>query len=67
LSVWISIFANEKSMWLKCGLKKLPAAQKKLNPEEADIDFSFLWYISLIEWSNIILYGEYKLNKDLVG
>ncbi len=56
----------KKSIWLKCGLKKLSEGQKKLNPEEADIDFSLFWYISLIEWSNIILYGEYKLNKNLV-
>ena len=27
---------------------------------------SFLAYISPIEWSNVILYGEYKLNRDLV-
>ncbi|KAF5429555.1 hypothetical protein C5S42_01535, partial [Candidatus Methanomarinus sp.] len=23
-------------------------------------------HVSPIEWSNVILYGEYKLNKDLV-
>jgi hypothetical protein len=36
------------------------------NPEEAEIDLSFLTHISPIEWNNVILYGEYKLNKDLV-
>ncbi|KAF5430593.1 hypothetical protein C5S42_00170 [Candidatus Methanomarinus sp.] len=56
----------KKSMQLKRGLKKLSAAQKKLNPEEADIDISLPGYISPIEWSNIFLYGEYKLNRDLV-
>jgi hypothetical protein len=36
------------------------------NPEEAGIDVSLLAHISPIEWSNVILYGEYRLNKDLV-
>ncbi len=53
-------------MRLKRRLKKLSATQKKVNHEEADIDFSLRGYISLIEWSNIILYGEYKINRDLV-
>jgi hypothetical protein len=36
------------------------------NPEEADIGFSLLAHISPIEWSNVVLYGENKLNRDLV-
>jgi hypothetical protein len=36
------------------------------NLEEADIGFSLLAHISLIEWSNFIAYEEYKLNRDLV-
>ena len=39
---------------------------KEYNPEEACIDISLLAHISPIEWSNVILYGEYKLNRDLV-
>ena len=39
---------------------------KEYNPEEAGIDISLIAHISPIEWSNVILYGEYKLNKDLV-
>lgn len=39
---------------------------KEHNPEEAGIDLSLLAHISPIEWSNVILYGEYKLNRDLV-
>jgi Tn3 transposase DDE domain len=34
--------------------------------EEAGSDLSMLAHISPIEWSNIILYGEYKLNRELV-
>jgi hypothetical protein len=36
------------------------------DPEEAGIDISLLAHVSPIEWTNVILYGEYKLNKDLV-
>jgi hypothetical protein len=36
------------------------------DPEEAGIDVSLLAHVSPIEWSNVILYGEYKLNKELV-
>jgi hypothetical protein len=39
---------------------------KEHNPEEAEIDLSMLAHISPIEWSNVILYGEYKLNRELV-
>ncbi len=39
---------------------------KEYNPEKAGIDISLLAHISPIEWSNVILYGEYKLNRDLV-
>jgi TnpA family transposase len=39
---------------------------KEYNPEEAGIDISLLAHISPIEWSNVVLYGEYKLNRDLV-
>jgi hypothetical protein len=34
--------------------------------EEAGVDLYLLSYASSIEWSNIILYGEYELDKDLV-
>jgi TnpA family transposase len=34
--------------------------------EAAGIDISLLAHVSPIEWSNVILYGEYKLNRDLV-
>jgi hypothetical protein len=36
------------------------------NPEEADIGFSLLAHIRSIEWSNVVLYGENKLNRDLM-
>ena len=39
---------------------------KEYSPEEAGIGISLLAHISPIEWSNVVLYGEYKLNRDLV-
>jgi hypothetical protein len=39
---------------------------KEHNPEEAGVDLSLLTHVSPIEWSNVILYGEYKLNRSLV-
>jgi len=46
--------------------KEISRIVKEYNPEEAGIDISLLAHISPIEWSNVVLYGEYKLNKDLV-
>jgi hypothetical protein len=39
---------------------------KEHDPEKAGVNLSLLASISPIEWSNVILYGEYKLNRDLV-
>ena len=36
------------------------------NPVAAGIDLSLLEHISPIEWDNIILYGEYLINKALI-
>ena len=36
------------------------------NPEGEGVDLSLLEHISLIGWENIILYGEYVLNRNLV-
>jgi hypothetical protein len=35
-------------------------------PEVGIYDLSLLASIRPIEWSNVILYGEYKLNRDLI-
>jgi hypothetical protein len=45
--------------------KEISRIVKEYNPKEG-IDLSLLAHISPIEWSNVILYGEYKLNRDLV-
>ncbi len=46
--------------------KEISRVIKENDPERAGIDLSLLASISPIEWSNVILYGEYKLNRDLV-
>jgi Tn3 transposase DDE domain len=46
--------------------KEISKVIKENDPEAAGVDISLLAYISPIEWSNVILYGEYKLNRDLV-
>jgi TnpA family transposase len=46
--------------------KEISRIVKDHNPDEEEIDLSLLTHISPIEWSNVILYGEYKLNRELV-
>jgi hypothetical protein len=46
--------------------KEISRIIKEYAPEKAGIDLSLLAAISPIEWRNVILYGEYKLNRDLV-
>src|SRR4030065_2071243 len=46
--------------------KEISRIIKEHNPEEAGIDIMLLAHISPIAWSNVILYGEYKLNKDMI-
>jgi TnpA family transposase len=49
--------------WQAKGISKVI---KDRDPEEEYIDISLLAHISPIEWTNVILYGEYELNRDLV-
>ena len=60
-------FADEKSMLLTRGLKKLSAVQKKLKIENLAKNGMLkpLEYI-FGRISAVPLYGEYKLNRDLV-
>jgi TnpA family transposase len=46
--------------------KEISKVIREHDLEEAGIDISLLAHVSPIEWTNVILYGEYKLNKDLV-
>jgi hypothetical protein len=46
--------------------KEISRIVKEHNPEEAGVDISLLAHISPIAWRNVIIYGDYKLDKDLV-
>ena len=46
--------------------KEISRIIKEHNPEETGIDIMLLAHISPIAWSNVILYGEYKLYKNMV-
>jgi len=35
-------------------------------PETAGVDLSLLEHVSPIGWDNVLLYGEYVLNRSLV-
>ncbi len=39
---------------------------KEHDPEEVGIDLSLLAHVSPIGWSNVIIYGEYRLDRGLV-
>lgn len=46
--------------------KEINRVINECDPELAEIDVSLLEHISPIEWENVILYGEYVLNRDLI-
>ena len=46
--------------------KEITRVIQECNPQDANIDLSLLEHISPIGWENIILYGEYVLNRNLV-
>jgi hypothetical protein len=46
--------------------KEISRVIRENDPEETGIDISLLAYVSPIEWTNVILYGEYRLNRNLV-
>jgi TnpA family transposase len=46
--------------------KEINRVIQECNPQDANIDLSLLEHISPIGWENIILYGEYVLNRNLV-
>jgi TnpA family transposase len=46
--------------------KEISRVNLEGDPEGAGVDLSLLEHISPIGWENIILYGEYVLNRNLV-
>lgn len=46
--------------------KEINRAILEAEPKAADVDLSLLEHISPIGWDNVLLYGEYVLNRNLV-
>lgn len=46
--------------------KEMGRVIEEQNPEEAGIDVSLLAHVSPIGWSNVIIYGDYALNKGMI-
>ena len=39
---------------------------RECDPEAAGVDLSLLEHVSPIEWDNVVLYGQYVLNRKLI-
>lgn len=46
--------------------KELNRVILECEPEKADVDLDLLEHISPIGWENVVLYGEYVLNRNLI-
>ncbi|MFC1718736.1 Tn3 family transposase [Candidatus Poribacteria bacterium] len=46
--------------------KEIGRVVSKCSPEKEGIDISFLEHVSPIEWSNVLLYGEYVIDPNLI-
>ena len=46
--------------------KEIDRVLNECDPEGNGINVSLLEHISPIEWENVVLYGEYVLNRDLI-
>ena len=46
--------------------KEINKVVLECDPEGNDIDLSLMEHVSPIEWNNVILYGEYVLNRNLI-
>jgi hypothetical protein len=46
--------------------KEIDRVLNECDPEGHGINIALLGHISPIEWENVILYGEYVINRDLI-
>lgn len=46
--------------------KELNRVILECEPEKAGVDLDLLEHISPIGWENVVLYGEYVLNRNLI-
>jgi TnpA family transposase len=46
--------------------KEIERVLTECNPQEAGIDISLLEHVSPIEWDNVVLYGEYVIDRSWI-
>lgn len=46
--------------------KEINRVVLECEPEGASIDLSLLEHVSPISWDNVILYGEYNIDRSLI-
>ena len=46
--------------------KEIARVTTECNPQEAGIDISLLEHVSPIEWENVVLYGEYVIDRSWI-
>jgi len=46
--------------------KEIGRVIAECNPEEEGVDTSLLEHVSPIEWENVVLYGEYFIDRNLI-
>ena len=46
--------------------REISAVLSRCDPEEDDVDVSLLKYVSPVEWDNVVLYGQYILDRKLI-
>lgn len=66
LNGYARVSTSGQTLVLHWMAKEMSRVIKDNDPEPAGVDISLITHISPIEWSNVILYGEYKLNRDMM-
>jgi hypothetical protein len=46
--------------------KEIGRVITEFNPEADGVDTSLLEHVSPIEWENVVLYGEYVIDRNLI-
>ena len=46
--------------------KEMTRVLKENDAESNDLDLSLLEHVSPVGWNNVVLYGEYVINKRLI-
>jgi hypothetical protein len=46
--------------------KEIGRVIAEYNPETEGVDISLLEHVSPIEWDNVVLYGEYVIDRKLI-